>query len=423
MILEVMAEFVSKYGPRLRELTDRMAHLFSRPEPREIFHALVEGMASDLEKKNGWTLAQRAGHTHPGRVQTFLCRGAWSAAELEAEIRDYVTAELGGPDAVLVIDDTQVIKKGGKSVGVAPQHCGATNQTENCQVAVMLTYAGDYGHAFIGHRLYLPKRWTDDPARCREAGIPADVGFATKLDLAVELLAEALEAGVPFGWVAMDGGYGQYAQVRNWCANRRLSYVAAVCSTLPLVQISPITGRPPIRCPRDLLPTLGETDFERRSCGQGSKGERFYDWAFVELSSNLRVKDETPATGFTHTLLVRRSISDPTDLTFFLTHAPTRTPMPRLVSGAGTRWKIEEDNKTEKDLLGLDHYQVRTWTSWHHNIVICMLAHAFLAVQDAQVPRRFQEQAAPTPTDQSISQGPDQGKVPRLRPQPVLPTG
>jgi SRSO17 transposase len=118
-----------------------------------------------------------------------------------------------------------MIKKGDKSVGVAPQHCGATNQIENCQVAVMLTYAGPGGHAFIGHRLYLPKRWTDDPARCREAGIPERVGFATKLDQAIELLAEALAAKVPFAWATMDGGYGQYPQVRNWMAGQSLQYV------------------------------------------------------------------------------------------------------------------------------------------------------------------------------------------------------
>lgn len=137
-------------------------------------------------------------------MQSFLCRGAWSAGALEGEIRGYVVMRLSDPDGVLIIDDTQMIKKGDKSVGVAPQHCGATNQIENCQVAVMPTYAGPAGHAFIDHRLYLLKRWTDDPVRCREAGIPTRVGFATKLDLAVELLAEALAANVPFGWVTME---------------------------------------------------------------------------------------------------------------------------------------------------------------------------------------------------------------------------
>lgn len=168
-------------------------------------------------------------------MQSFLCRGAWSAQALGAEVRDYFVEHLG---------DTQMIKKGDKSVGVAPQHCGATNQVENCQVAVMLTYAAPGGHAFIGHRLYLPKRWTDDPARCREAGIPATVGFATKLDQAIELLAEAVAAKVPLAWVTMDGGYGQYPKVRNWMAERGLPYVAATRSALPLRQIS-VPPEPP----------------------------------------------------------------------------------------------------------------------------------------------------------------------------------
>jgi SRSO17 transposase len=415
MMLKVMDGYLSECDARLREWLDSLGHLFARPEPREVFAALVEGMLSRLEKKNGWTLAQHAGHTHPGRIQSFLNRGAWNADDLEAEIRRYVVAELGCPDAVLVIDDTQIIKKGTRSVGVAPQHCGSTNQTENCQVTVLLTYAGTDGHAVIGHRLYLPARWTEDRDRCREAGIPDTVGFATKLDLAVELLAEALDAQVPLRWVAMDGGYGQYPQIRNWCASRALSYIAAVCSTLPLVQISPT--RTAITCAKDLLATLGAGDFERRSCGQGAKGQRFYDWAFIELASNLRVKDERPADGFTHTLLVRRSVADPSDLTFFLAHAPVATPLPALVVGAGTRWKIEEDNKTEKDLLGLSHYQVRTWTAWHHNIVICMLAHAFLAAAQARLLRERRDQAA--------VEDADQGKVPQQQVGPAqrIPTG
>lgn len=417
MMLKVMDGYLSECDDRLRAWLGSLGHLFARPEPREVFAALVEGMLSQLEKKNGWTLAQRAGHTHPGRIQSFLNRGAWRAEDLEAEIRRYVVAELGSPDACLIIDDTQIIKKGTRSVGVAPQHCGATNQTENCQVTVLLTYAGADGHAVIGHRLYLPARWTDDRDRCREAGVPDTVGFATKLDLAVDLLTDAVDAEVPFGWVAMDGGYGQYAQIRNWCAARRLPYIAAVCSTLPLGQIGASPRRRPITCAKDLLATLGEGDFERRSCGEGAKGQRFYDWAFVELAGNLRVKDEIPADGFTHTLLVRRPVDDPADLTFFLAHAPAATPMPVLVVGAGTRWKIEEDNRTEKDLLGLDHYQVRTWTAWHHNIVICMLAHAFLAAQQARLVRERRDQAA--------AEAADQGKAlrPRTGPAQQVPTG
>jgi SRSO17 transposase len=380
-----MDDLVSGWESRLRELTGRMGHLFARPEPRQVFGDLVEGLLSDLEKKNCWTLAQRAGHCHPGRMQAFLSRGAWSSDALEAEVRDYVVEHLGNPGGVLIIDDTQMIKKGDKSVGVAPQHCGATNQIENCQVAVMLTYAGPAGHAFIGHRLYLPKRWTGDPVRCRKAGIPAEVGFATKLDQAVELLTEAVTAKVPFAWVTMDGGYGQYPQVRNWCAARSLPYVVATCAALPLTQISVVPGTVAITRADDLPSRLADGDWQRRSCGEGSKGGRYYDWALIALGANLRVADETPADGFGHTLLLRRSISDPTDITYFLAHARHPTRATTLIQVAGTRWKIEENNEQGKDLIGLDQHQVRTWTAWHHTITACMFAHAFLAVQHANL--------------------------------------
>jgi SRSO17 transposase len=380
MMLDVLEGHLSEWDSALRSLIGRVGYLFSRPEPREIFADLVEGLLSDLEKKNGWTLAQRAGHSHPGRMQTFLCRGAWSAQGLEAEVRRYVVEELGCPEAVLIVDDTQVVKKGKMSVGVAPQHCGATNQTENCQVAVMLTYASAAGHAFIGHRLYLPARWTDDPARCRAAGVPAEVAFATKPEQAVQLLGEAIEAEVPFGWVAMDGGYGQYATVRHWCRDRSLPYVLAVPCSLALVDVvGPDRGG--ATRPDELLAIVDERSWERRSCGEGAKGQRFYDWA----SFAVRVKGEDPASGFAHTLLIRRSISDPSEVAYFLVHAPQRTTVPAMVAVAGMRWKIEENNEQGKDLIGLDQYQVRTWTAWHHYVTVAMFAHAFLVVQRARL--------------------------------------
>lgn len=418
-----MDGLVDGWQARLRELIGRMGHLFARPEPWEVFGDLVEGLLSNLEKKNCWTLAQRAGHTHPGRMQSFLCRGAWSADALEAEVRDYVVEHLGDPDGTLIIDDTQMVKKGDKSVGVAPQHCGATNQVENCQVAVMLSYAGPAGHAFIGHRLYLPKRWTDDPVRCREAGIPARVGFATKLDQAIELLAEAVARKVPFGWVTMDGGYGQHPRVRNWMAEHGLSYVVATSSALPLRQIGVAPGAVAITRADQVLSRIADHEWQRRSCGAGSKGERFYDWATLRLGGNLVAGDETPADGFAHTLLIRRSITDPDEVTYFLAHAPDPTPATVLIQVAGTRWKIEENNEQGKDLIGIDQAQVRTWTAWHHTITACMFAHAFLAVQRAHLPHDTS-----AGTDDSDSPAGDQntspGKAPthRHRDQPA-PTG
>lgn len=383
MMLDVLDVEIAALETELVSFTGSVDDLFSRPEPRVIFHDLIAGLLSDLPKKNGWTIAERSGHSQPGRIQTFLSRGAWSAAALEAAVRERIVAGLGDPEGVLIVDDTQVIKKGTKSVGVAPQHCGATNQTENCQVAVMLSYATQRGHAFIGHRLYLPERWTSDRERCREAGIPDSVGFVTKPAQAVELIEEAIAAGVPFGWVAMDGGYGQYATVRHALRERGLRYVAAVPSSFPLVHVHghEEAGQPTLKRADDLLKRVTEQRWERRSCGEGSKGQRFYDWALFEVDVN----DDEPADGFAHFLLIRRSVSNPDEISYFLVHAPTATTMTTMVACAGLRWKIEEDNRAGKQLTGLNDYQVRTWTAWHHQITACMFAHAFLVLARAGI--------------------------------------
>jgi len=367
---------------------DRVAGVFARPEPRELLEQMTVGLLSPLRRKNGWTLAEAAGHTHPGRIQTFLCRGAWDAAALEAHVRDLVVESLGDPkDGVLIVDDTQLVKKGAKSVGVAPQHCGATNQIENCQVIVMLAYARmaerGGGHAFIGHRLYLPERWTSDPDRCREAGVPKGVGFATKPHQAVELFQEAEDAAVPYGWIAGDGGYGQYREVRDWPTERSKRYVMAVPSSQPLARVHAIAGggskggQAAVARADDLLARA--TRWERRSCGHGSKGMRFYDWAFFTVA----LPDEPPADGFEHTLMIRRSVADPSEVAYFLVHAPHATPTNTMVAVAGIRWRIEECNEQGKDLIGLDQHQVRTWTAFHHHVAVCMFAHAFAATRAA----------------------------------------
>jgi SRSO17 transposase len=375
---------VETWTLELARWLDRVAGVFARPEPRELLWQMTVGLLSPLPKKNGWTLAEQAGHTHPGRIQTFLCRGAWDPAALETHVRDLVVETLGDDqDGVLIVDDTQIIKKGPKSVGVAPQHCGLTNQIENCQVIVMLAYARlaerGGGHAFIGHRLYLPERWTKDPGRCREAGVPKDVVFATKPHQAVELFGEADEAGVPFGWIAGDGGYGQYREVRDWPTERSKRYVMAVPSSQPLARVHAMDAQAAVARADDLLARA--TRWERRSCGHGAKGERFYDWAFFTVT----LPDEPPADGFTHTLMIRRSVADPSEVAYFLVHAPHATPTNTMVAVAGIRWRIEECNEQSKDLIGLDQHQVRTWTAFHHHVAVCMFAHAFAATRKARL--------------------------------------
>ena len=252
----------------LRLLTERVADsLFTRPEPRATFTDLVRGLLADVPRKNSWQLAEQVGHGSAYRLEWLLNGAKWDADALRDQVRDYVVATLGAEDAVLIADDTQVIKKGVKSVGVAPQHCGATGQTENCQVLPMLAYASGRGHAFIDRALYLPRRWTDDPQRCARAGVPAERGFATKPELVIDMLDRALAAGVPFRYFTADSGYGRDPGLRARCHAVGVAYVMAVPVDLPLVDPAGGATRPD-----RVRATVPKVAWERRSCGDGTKG-------------------------------------------------------------------------------------------------------------------------------------------------------
>jgi SRSO17 transposase len=372
---------IADWDADLHALTEGLGWMFNRPEPKVTFGLMVRALLADVPKKNSWGLAEHAGLATPRPFEHLLDGAVWDADVLRDHVRDYVVAGLGSADAAVVADDTQAIKKGDKSVGVSPQHCGLTGQTENCQVMPMLTYATEAGHAFIDRELYLPGSWTSDPARCQAAGIPTDRKFATKPQLVQRMLARVLAANVVFGWFVADAGYGRDPGLRAFCHDNAIRYVMAVPVDLPLVDV-----RGKALCCKDIL--TGRThQWERRSAGAGSKGARLYDWAMHAVT----VKGQSPAPGYDYTLLIRRSTrmkkrkGRPAsyDIEYFLVHAPVATTMAGMVRAAGLRWKIEDDNKTGKDQVGMDQYQVRKWTPWYRHVTMCMLAQAFLAVTRA----------------------------------------
>jgi len=376
VLVDVTSEQVGAWAEELAVLTGDLGHLFARPEPREVFADLMEGLLSDLSRKNGWTMAERAGHATPHRIQKFLGEASWDAEELLSQLRMYVAGHLGDAAATLVLDDTQAQKKGTKSVGVARQHCGVTGDVRNCH-----------------RRLYLPHEWADDPERRREAGVPDTVAFATKPQLAIQMLQRALSDGVLFAWAAGDSGYGRDPSLRDFCHRERLSYVLGVAVDLPLdgPPGKPAPGQPQVKRADHLLHYATSRDqWERRSCGEGSKGQRYYDWTVFEVE----VTGQDAAKGFEHHLLIRRSTEKKRlaggridyEYAYFLAHAPAGTPAADLIVQAGVRWKIEENNEDGKQLVGLDQYQVRKWTSWHRHITCAMLAQAFLVVQRAEHP-------------------------------------
>ena len=278
-------------------------------------------------------------------------------------MRAYVVAQLGDADAVLVLDETGFIKKGTKSVGVQRQYSGTAGRIENCQIGVFLGYASRHGHALIDRALYLPEVWANDPARRDAAGVPAEMVFATKPQLGRQMLSRAFAAGVPCRWVTGDSVYGADYALRRCIEKSGCGYVLAVTSRQRLG----------FKTVADWLEDVPTSGWQRLSAGEGAKGPRLYDWAWLPQGSDA-------AGGWQKGLLIRRKLAQPEAFTFYLTLAPEAADWSDLVRVAGTRWTIEASFEAAKGEVGLDQYEVRSWTGWHRHITLAMLAHAYLAV-------------------------------------------
>jgi SRSO17 transposase len=350
------------WSRELDALAARIAPRFGRAEPRRRALAYLRGLLAPLERKNGWQLAEAAGDTAPDGVQDFLSRVRWDADAVRDDLRAYVVEHLGDPEAVLVLDETGFLEKGGKSAGVQRQYSGTAGRIENCQIGVFLGYASRRGRALIDRALYLPERWTRDAARCAAAGIPDDATLTTKPKLGLAMLDRALEAGVPFAWVAGDSVYGADHRIRRRLETRGRGYVLAVTSGQRLGFVP--VGKWLAKVPPD--------GWQRLSAGDGAKGPRLYDWAHLPCRG--------AAPGWRMGLLVRRSPAKPDELAYHLTHAPEGTTLAELVRVAGTRWTIEGCFEAAKGEAGLDEYEVRSWAGWHRHVTLAMLAHAHLAV-------------------------------------------
>jgi SRSO17 transposase len=344
----------------------RVAGRFAQASSRKRARAYLLGLLSRCERKNGWTIAEFAGDTAPDGMQRLLNLYSWSADDVRDDLRDYVVSASGDPAGVLICDETGFLKKGRMSAGVQRQYSGTAGRVENCQLGVFLAYAvPGGGRALIDRELYLPQSWTGDRDRCRQAGVPDDRAFATKPELARQMIARAIDAGVPFGWVAADEAYGQNTQLRDWLEQHHVSYVLAVPKTFT---VTTQARRRPASALAALVPAAG---WQQLSCGDGAKGPRYYDWALIATTSPV------------HHLLVRRPVTGG-ELAFFTCHAPAGTTLAGLVRVAGARWAVEECFQAAKNETGLDHYQVRRYDAWYRHITLSMLALAFLQATAAQ---------------------------------------
>jgi SRSO17 transposase len=313
-------------------------------------------------------------------MQHLLARASWDADDVRDDVRAHVTGRLADPQAVLVVDETGDVKKGTMSAGVQRQYTGTAGRIENSQVAVYLTYAAAGGHALIDRELYLPASWTDDPGRCRAAGIPEDTGFATKPALALKMITRALDAGVQAAWVTGDEVYGADPDLRKELEERQIGYVLAVACHRTVT-----AGQRKYRADA-LAARVPARGWQRCSAGPGAKGHRYYDWALISLDND----SDRPGCRW---LLVRRSLSTG-ELAYYRCYAPSHVSLAILVTIAGRRWTTEENFQAGKTLTGLDEHQVRTWTSWHRWTTLAILASAALTLAAAA------ERAGPAPPDQ-----------------------
>jgi SRSO17 transposase len=364
------------WASSLRDAKARMRPLFTQERVAASAGRFLDGLLGPERRKTGWMRAEAAGDPGPWRQQAILGRGRWEADALRDVVRDYVLETLADPDAVLVIDETGFLKQGKSSCGVGRQYTGSAGKITNCRIGVFAAYASRHGHAFVDRALYLPKAWTDDPARLAAAHVPPEAGFATKPRLAGRMVERAIGAGVPFAWVAADSVYG-VGEIEMALRRAGKGYVLGVNATQPF---NSWVGKPEIAgTAEQIAQGLAPSAWRRLSAGEGTKGPRLSDWAYLELADIGAGEYRRGANGvWTRGLLIRRSPADG-GCAYFTTWCPAGTTIETLVAVEGRRWAIEDAFETAKTELGLDHDETRSWHGWHRHVSLVMLAFTMLA--------------------------------------------
>ena len=365
----------------LKRLHTLIAPRFGRPEVRERVRRYLEGLLEPVDHRTGRQMAEQLGEGRADGVQRLLNAARWDADAVRNDLRDYVLEHFGHPAGVLVLTEAGFPKKGAKSVGVERLRNPTTGRIENRQLGLFLTYASPRGWAFMDRALYLPERWAQNEDQRRQAGVPEEVTFATKGELARRMLERAFDASVPAAWIAGGETYGTDRKLRRWLEARGRFYVLAEAhaSKLP-----PGAGT--------LLPPVSEWI----RFGSVGGAERAYEWA-------RGVRRHERDVGRAEWLLVCHAV-EPTDAYIYHgTYGPRQTALSGMVRIVATRWAIEEGLKRARDEVGLDQYEVRRWDAWHRRITLSLLAHAALQVTRAraksggyiQVPHSLQFDTSP----------------------------
>lgn len=393
-----------------RELSAFIADMtvdMGRPERRAAMGHYITGLLLDGERKSVQPMAARLvddpaqADAMRQRLSDCVTLSPWSDSELMRRLALKFERELPEIEA-LVLDDTGFPKKGQLSVGVARQYSGTLGRTDTCQVAVSLHLAGAKGSGCIAMRLYLGEEWAADKVRRAAAGVPEDVEFRTKWEIALEQLDAALAIGVRRHVVLADAGYGDATEFRTGVEERGLHYIVGVSGVptiwrpgvVPEVPKSQTVGRPSTRpkakqdpvCVSDFALELKAKEFRSVSWREGSKGQqrgRFY--AARVYSAERHTKKTRPALKPIW-LVIEDTSEEKRPFKFYFSNLPESTSLKRLVRLTKLRWRVERDYQELKGELGLDHFEGRTWRGFHHHVALCSVAHGFLALRRALFP-------------------------------------
>lgn len=406
------ANEIRQLRPTLRRYLKRFDDCFRRKDTRAHLPRYVEGQLSDLPRKSVEPIALKVG-VAVRTLQEFLSQLAWDQERLTDRVQEIVAREHGGGESIGLLDETSYVKKGDKTPGVQRQHCGAVGKQENCVVTVHLGYAqGDF-HCLLDGELYLPENWSQDRERCREAGIPDEVGYRPKSEIALELYDRARANGVRFDWVTFDEWYGSKPGFLRALEARHQKYVAEVPKSFRAWIDPPrVTSRPyrrrgrgrPKKTPRrvagsrkplrvdDLVKyRLGNTPWQRWRLKGTEKGPLVWEvkHALVYLP------DENGLPLGPYHLLVARDAANPEEIKYFISNAPPETPVAMLLRVAFSRWRIERCFEDQKGELGLDHYEGRRYLRLKRHLAITAVSYLFLA-------RTRQELAGKKPGDHPL---------------------
>ena len=379
--------------PELEVFLERYAPLFGRDEAQDHAHRFVQGLLLGGDRRSVENIAEAIDGCVVRSLQKFIAQAPWADDDLLEELQRHVTEVLGDPDATLNVDETGFPKKGTKSVGVKRQYAGCLGRTDNCQIGVCVNYRSAAGHTLIDRRLFLPAEWAADSPRREEAGVPAAVVFRTKPELALEMVQQARQRGLPFRWVTADSVYGDSPTFVQGVRGLGKWYVvdtsadARVWLTEPEVlpagtkgprgraTTQPRVATKPERVD-EVVTRLPANAWKRIVVAQGSQGPRIYEYACLGVWFSEEGLPSGP-----ERLLVRRSLGQQAEVKYHRSHAPAALALEQLAQVRGGHWSVEQSFQAAKGECGLDEYETRGWVGWHHHTALSLLALWFLALQ------------------------------------------